>query len=79
MAVVKGFFSETVQGPTRQHTDVECGYAVVNTKNGRMLQLDTFGSKLRKNAGKKTQSIQLDRDAAKELLGIIRGTFPGID
>jgi hypothetical protein len=79
VAVVKGFFSETVQATTRQRSEVECGWVVVNTEKGRLLQLDTFTSKLRKNAGKKSQTMQLDRDAAKGLLDIIRGTFPGIE
>jgi 5-methylcytosine-specific restriction protein B len=62
----------------RHATNVECGWLVVPDGDGRLLQLETYGSAERQIPGKTSQSIQLDRQHALELLTIIRETFPGI-
>lgn len=59
-------------------TEVDCEYAVVDSPGGRLLHLTTFGSDHRQSSRKSSQTLQLDRDHAKELLTIIEEAFPGI-
>lgn len=75
MAVVIRFFRNPNERSARHDTDVECGWSIVESSSGRLIQLDTFGSKDRKFVGKKSQTIQLDRAAAEQLMAIIRQTF----
>ena len=64
----------TVHGPTR------CLYSVVEGTDGqKYLQLDTFGSDTRAIPDKVSQSIQFDRRAARQLLDLLRSTFPNLD
>jgi predicted HNH restriction endonuclease len=64
---------QTVHEPTR------CLYAVVTGQGGnRYLQLDTLGSQGREIPDKVSQSIQFDRQAAGQLLQLIRQTFPDL-
>jgi len=62
----------------RPHTEVECGYRVVATETGTMLQLDTYGSGERQIPGKVSQSLQLDENLAHQLMKILRQTFPSL-
>jgi bacterioferritin (cytochrome b1) len=63
---------------SRPHTDVECGYTILNLDGEPLLQLDTYGSEDREIPGKVSQSLQLDRRAAEQLMNLIRRSFPGI-
>lgn len=79
MAVVKRFEPSAPVGAVRRHpTSVTCGYHVVTTRGGSLLQLDTYGSEDRQLPGKVSQSIQIDADAARALIGVLRTAFPGI-
>jgi len=49
------------------HTETECTYAVVRTAEGAFLQVDTYGSKARKEPGKKSQSIRFSPEAIEQL------------
>lgn len=61
---------------TAVHQPTHCEYAIVRPPEGGVyLQLDTFGSARRKCVGKVSQSIQLDHNAAKQLIEVIRNTF----
>lgn len=62
------------------HKPVSCGWRAFRAGAGdvTILQLDTYGSETRQIPNKVSQSIQLDRDGAAELLKLIRDTFPGI-
>jgi hypothetical protein len=62
----------------RVHTDVECGYRIVNSGGQVLLQLDTYGSDQRQIPGKISQSLQLDADAARTLVRIALKAFPGL-
>ncbi len=75
MAFITKFFKVPVAAG-RRHSDCECGWSVTQRDGVAVLQLDTYGSKDRKLAQKMSQSIQLDRDGAEELLRIIEATFP---
>ena len=76
MAVVTTFFENSIERSGRHQTEVDCGWSVVEAPSGRLLQLDTFGSSERKIVGKKSQTLQFDRSAARELLMILGRAFP---
>lgn len=59
-------------------TEVDCEYTTVDGPQGTLLHLSTFGSDDRASKRKSSQSLQLDRALAQELVKIIEATFPGI-
>jgi hypothetical protein len=77
MALIATFEPITVD---RQvvHGPVECGWRTFTAGGRRILQLDTYGSSERMFEGKVSQSIQLDKDGATELMRILRESFPGL-
>ncbi|GAA4094640.1 hypothetical protein [Actinomadura miaoliensis] len=77
MARIREFF-ETTNSSKPHPTEVECGYQKVTTPAGDLLQLSTYGSDARQSEKKTSQTLQLDRVAAAELLRIIKETFPGL-
>jgi 5-methylcytosine-specific restriction protein B len=77
MAKIARFFRTTTA--SRPHpTEVECGWQIVSGPDGDMLQLSTFGSDSRASDKKVSQTFQLDRDAAAELVSIVGQAFPGL-
>lgn len=72
---------EIIQGTqsVRAHKverSVTCQYQVVYDGAGDiLLHLSTFGSEKRASSSKSSQSIQLDREIAKELMDILMRTF----
>lgn len=60
------------------HKPVSCGWRAFRAGDVTILQLDSYGSETRQIPNKVSQSIQLDREGAEELLKLIRNTFPGI-
>ncbi len=75
MAFITKFFKVPVAAG-RRHSDCECGWSVTQRDGSVVLQLDTYGSRDRKLAQKVSQSVQLDREGALELLRIIETAFP---
>lgn len=65
------------RGDGRAHpTDVDCDWLVVRTQSGQpLLQLSTYGSDTRASRPKVSQTIQLDRTVAKELVEVLTRTF----
>lgn len=78
MARVVSFKEMDGGGRSRRHTEVECGYMTITVDGETLLQLDTYGSEEREIPGKVSQSLQLDRKAAEQLLRLMRRAFPGI-
>lgn len=62
--------THSVHGPT------ECGYSIFSAGDKKYVQLDTYGSPKRKLRGKISQTIQLDRTAARHLVNIIKRAYP---
>jgi 5-methylcytosine-specific restriction protein B len=64
-------------GDSRVHpTEVDCGWQVLRTADGtRLLQLSTYGSDDRQSQPKVSQTIQLDRDVARQLVQVLQETF----
>ncbi|WP_207544456.1 hypothetical protein [Mycolicibacterium fortuitum] len=77
MALITEFTQVAADHPT-VHGRVSCGWRVFQHDGHTVLQLDTYGSPERKIKGKVSQSIQLDHDGAKELVKLIKGTFPDL-
>jgi hypothetical protein len=77
MAKIKEFF-QTTKTSAPHPTEVECGYQVINTEDGPLLQLSTYGSDARQSEKKVSQTIQLDRRRAAELLTILKTAFPDL-
>lgn len=66
-------------GTGRVHDPVDCGYRAFSVQGGRViLQLETYGRSTRAEPGKVSQSLQLDQEAAEELIRIIRRSFPSL-
>mgnify|MGYP000450271651 CR=1 FL=1 len=78
MAKVTEFFPSSIDSSKPHPTSVECGYQIVRSLNEILLQLSTYGSDDRRSQKKVSQTIQLDRERAAELVKIIKDTFPGI-
>jgi hypothetical protein len=53
------------------HTEVQGTYSVVNDKDGKYLQIDTYGSTTRKIPGKKSQSIRFAPEAIQQLKALL--------
>src|SRR5262249_35357136 len=66
MAVVRKLEKVTLE-KDNPHREAECTYSFVDGKQGRCLQVDTYGSKTRKCPGKKSQSIRFAPEAIKQL------------
>ncbi len=76
MALIRTFFHEP-NNSSRVHSEVDCRVQLVTSADGdRFIQLDTYGSDERKSEKKVSQSIQLDRTHARELVAIIEAVFP---
>jgi hypothetical protein len=71
MALVRALY-EAKKERQSVHGEVECAYSVFTDKHGRRyLQLETFGSPMRKLTGKTSQSMQFDEASLRDLKRII--------
>lgn len=60
-------------------SEVDCFYQVVEGPQGDLLlHLSTFGSDSRASDPKSSQSIQMDREIAGQLMDVLRKAFPGL-
>jgi hypothetical protein len=78
MALITEFVEAQTERRRLDPTTVTCDWLAFSTEDGPILQLSTGGSPGRKNPGKSSQKIQLDRAAAKALLELLDTTFPGL-
>ena len=75
MALIKNLEQRTLQRHAI-HSAVDASYSVIENSTGSpLLQIDTFGSATRKLKGKTSQSIQLGKKCAKQLVKILTKTF----
>ena len=74
MVVVRKLEPQTLETGS-PHTDVECTYSIVDSKEGRYLQIDTYGSATRKIPSKKSQSIRFAPEAIKQLKALLEEQF----
>ena len=76
MAVIRNFTRREIGREAVHPTSVECYFHVFDVNGATILQLDTQGSKTRKQPGKQSQTLQLNRDSARMLRDIIDRAFP---
>lgn len=70
---------EGAQNVRSHSSEVDCFYQVIDESKGeRLLHLTTFGSDNRASAPKSSQSIQIDREIAGQLMDVLRTAFPGL-
>lgn len=58
-------------------TSVRCAWAEVDTAQGPLLQVSTYGSDERAEPGTVSQTLQLDREVALALKQVIEEVFGG--
>jgi hypothetical protein len=75
MAFVRSIFSRPQERTGVHPTTVDCGYTVVITDGGPILQITTYGSQGRQIPGKASQTLQFDARSARELGLIINTVF----
>jgi len=71
MAVVKKLERVNLERDS-SHTEVACTYSIIHGPAGeKFLQIDTYGSAVRKLTGKKSQSIRFSPEAIAQLREIL--------
>lgn len=78
MALISEFVERPSDRNRRNPSTTACGWRAFRAGGETLLQLDTYGSADREIPGKVSQSIQLDRAAAEDLLKIITRAFPDL-
>jgi hypothetical protein len=74
MALVRNFEPKAMERNSL-HKEIGASYSVFGDGEDKVLQIDTYGSDDRQIPGKKSQTLQLDRQGAERLLQIIRSEF----
>jgi hypothetical protein len=77
MGLITGFLHRPDSQPNFR-TEVECGWNTAQIDGRTLLRLETYGSPDREVPGKRSQSLELDEAAARELLVILRNAFPSL-
>ncbi len=76
MALIKKErFSKITKDRICVHKPVDASYSVFSSENTTYFQIDTYGSDSRKDKGKASQSIQIDKEMALELIVILQKEF----
>jgi hypothetical protein len=57
------------------HDEISASYTVFERDGRRFIQIDSYGRDEREIPGKKSQTIQLDRDGAQQLYRILQNAF----
>jgi hypothetical protein len=57
------------------HDEISATYTVFERDGRRFIQIDSYGRDEREIPGKKSQTIQLDRDSAQQLYRILKKEF----
>jgi hypothetical protein len=71
-------FTRLAKDRVGRHTNVECGYALVDVEGRQALLLETYGSDERAVPGKTSQSLLIDEEAAVRLMKLLAQAFPGV-
>jgi hypothetical protein len=74
MAIVRTLKKQPLERETL-HTEVEGTFTVVSQRDGKYLQIDTYGSVDRQERGKKSQSIRFSPEAISQLKQIFASEF----
>ncbi len=74
MALIRSFTEKRMQRNSL-HDQIEATYSVFERDGRVVVQIDSYGRKTRELPGKKSQTIQLDRDGASQLYRILKSAF----
>lgn len=74
MALVRRFEHKRMERNSL-HKEIAATYSAFGMDDKRIVQIDTYGSVDREIPGKKSQTIQLDREGAENLYLILRNEF----
>ncbi len=74
MALVRRFEHKRME-QNSLHKEIAASYSVFGVDDKRVVQIDTYGSADREFPGKKSQTIQLDREGAENLFQILKNEF----
>lgn len=74
MALIRTFEARVIERRT-VHDEIPAAYSAFTIDGRRLVQIDTFGREVRQHPGKKSQTIQLDRDGAHTLVEILKQEF----
>ena len=74
MALIRNFELGTM---TRNsiHDPIDATYTIIRTDDRSFVQIDTFGRDSREIPGKKSQTIQLDKNSGLQLIKILKDAF----
>ncbi len=74
MALIRRFEHKAMER-NALHDEIEATYSVFKHDDQIFMQIDSYGRPNRENPGKKSQTIQLDREGARNLYEIIKHEF----
>ncbi len=74
MALVRRFEQKRMERNSL-HKEIAATYSAFGIGDKRIVQIDTYGSPSREIPGKKSQTIQLDREGAENLYLILKNEF----
>ena len=74
MAFIK-HFSKSTMTRNSLHDEIEAKYAIFEYDDRTLVQIDSFGRSTREIPGKKSQTIQLDRNSGAQLYKILKEAF----
>lgn len=74
MALVRNFERKELHRPTL-HKEIGASYSIAEVDGRVLIQIDTFGTDDRKFPGKKSQTLQFDRQGAEALFEILKLEF----
>jgi hypothetical protein len=57
------------------HEEIEASYSVFEKDGRKLMQIDSYGRESRQIPGKKSQTIQLDKEGATALFKILQREF----
>lgn len=77
MARVKKFIDQRTRSLPHP-TEVDVRHQIVESADGPLLQITTFGSKFRETKPKPSQTLQFDRAAAATMIDLLESTFPDL-
>jgi hypothetical protein len=74
MALIRTF-EEKVMDRNSIHDEISASYTVFERDDRKFIQIDSYGRDEREIPGKKSQTIQLDREGAAALFQILKREF----
>jgi hypothetical protein len=74
MALIRSFIRKHMDRNSL-HDEIEATYTTFERDGRVFIQIDSYGRETREMPGKKSQTIQLDREGATALFNILRREF----